>query len=195
MIVNKLMSLISVFTEDSLIRQKILGSLFMRKSDDETFLDTRDLQPELYVIEERERVIFDEFSAYEKSVEKFKKSLSFFSDTNNENSFFDAVIYGLMFKLTEGKIVSRNKVKSVLEAEFYKDFCEVKDQLHLDTSMYGFFDKCVLANEFLTKKFFFLKFYERRDKCRYLTKKGACSENKITRTRDLSSFVIENFNG
>ena len=57
----------------------------------------------LYAIEDRERVIFDEFSGYEKSVEKFKKSLSSFSDTNNENSFFDAVIYNLMFKLTEGK--------------------------------------------------------------------------------------------
>ena len=97
MIVNKLMSLILVFTEDSLIRQKILGSLFMRKSDDETFLDTRDLQPELYAIEDRERTIFDEFCGYEKSVKKFKKSLSSFSDTNNENSFFDAVMYGLMF--------------------------------------------------------------------------------------------------
>ena len=124
------------------------------ESDDETFLDIRDLQPELYAIEDRERVIFDEFSGYEKSVEKFKKSLSSFSDTNSENSFFDAVIYGLMFKLTEGKIVSRDKVESILEAEFYKDFCEVKDQLQLDTSMYGFFDKCALANEFLTKKFF-----------------------------------------
>ena len=58
----------------------------------------------LYAIEDRERVIFDEFSGYEKSVEMFKKSLSSFSDTNNENSFFDAVIYNLMFKLTEGKI-------------------------------------------------------------------------------------------
>ena len=35
------------------------------------------------------------------------------------------------------------------------------------------------------KNFFFLKFYERRDKYRYLIKKGACGENKIT--RDLSS--------
>ena len=58
------------------------------ESADETFLDTRDIQPELYVIEDRERVIFDESSAYEKSVEKFKKSLYSFSDTNNENSFF-----------------------------------------------------------------------------------------------------------
>ena len=116
-----------------------------------------------------------------------------FSDTINENSFFDAVIYNLMFKLTEGKIVSRDKVESVLEVEFYKDFCQIKDQLQLDTSMNRFFDKCALANEFLIKKNFFLKFYQRRVKYRYLIKKGACGENKIS--RDLSSSVTEKFNG
>ena len=97
-----------------------------------------------------------------------------------------------MFKLTEGKIVSSDKIESALEVEFYKGFCEVKDQLQLDTSMQPFFDKCTLANEFLMKKNFFLKFYERRDKYRYLIKKEACGENKIT--RDLSSSVIEKFN-
>ena len=31
------------------------------KNDDEDFLDTRDIQPEFYEIENREKVIFDEF--------------------------------------------------------------------------------------------------------------------------------------
>ena len=48
-------------------------------------------------------------------------------------------------------------------------------------------------NEFLKKKNFFLKLYERRDKHRYLMKEGACSDNKIA--QDLSSSVIEKFNG
>ena len=121
------------------------------ESDGETFLDTRDFQPELYAVEDRERVVFDEFSGYEKSVVKFKKSLSSFSHSNNENSFLDAVIYGLMFKLTEGKIMSRDKVESVLGVDIYKDFCEAKNQLQFDTSLYGFFYKCALANELLTK--------------------------------------------
>ena len=85
-------------------------------------------------------------------------------------------------------------MECVLGGDFYKDFCEVKDQLKLDTSMYGFFDKCVLVNEFLTRKNLFLKFYERKDKYRYLIKKGACGgKNKVT--RDLSSSVTEKFNG
>ena len=97
-----------------------------KESDDETYLNTRGLQLELYLIEERERVIFDEFSEYEKSVEKFKKLLSSFSDTNNENSFFDVVIYGLMFKLTERKIVAKDTVESALEVEFTRIFAKSK---------------------------------------------------------------------
>ena len=85
-------------------------------------------------------------------------------------------------------------MESVLGSDFYKYFCEVKDQLKLDTSMCGCFDKCVLMNEFLTRKNLFLKFYERRDKYRYLLKKGACDgKNKVP--RDLSSSVIEKFSG
>ena len=45
------------------------------------------MQPELYAIEDREKVIFDEFSGYEKSVEKFKKSVASFSDNDKENFF------------------------------------------------------------------------------------------------------------
>ena len=71
-------------------------------------------------------MIFDEFSEYEKSVEKFKKLLSSFSDTNNENSFFDVVIYGLMFKLTEEKIVAKDTVESALEVEFTRIFAKSK---------------------------------------------------------------------
>ena len=59
--------------------------------------------------------------------------------------------------------------------------------------MYGFFGRCALANELLAKKnIFFLKFYERCNEYRYLIKKGAAGENKIT--RDLSSSVTEKFN-
>ena len=59
--------------------------------------------------------------------------------------------------------------------------------------MYEFFDRYTSANELLAKKDFFLKFYERSNKYRYLIKNEATGENKIT--RDLSSSVIEKFNG
>lgn len=69
------------------------------------------------------------------------------------------------------------------------NFCDVKDQLKLETSIYGFFDKCALANKLSAKRQFSLKFYERTDRCRYLIKGGAIGKNKIT--LDLSPPIIK----
>ena len=57
-----------------------------------------------------------------------------------------------MFKLTEGKSLTKDKMESVLGREFYENFCDVKDNLKLYTSLYGFFDRCALANELIAKK-------------------------------------------
>ena len=138
------------------------------------------MQPELYAVKNREKVIFDEFAGYEIYVQKFKKALFSFDDNKTENSFSDAVIYGFLFKLSQGKSLTRGKVESVLGRSYYGTFCDVKNQLKLDLSMYGFLDKCALANELSAKKHFFLRFYERRDKYRLDKKKGATGENKIT---------------
>ena len=127
------------------------------EGDDETFVDTRDLHTELYAVKNSDNVIFDEFSGYGKCVHKFKKSLSSFDDSKTENFFFDAVIYGLLFKLTEGKSFTKDKVESILRREVYKDFCDVKDRLKLDALVYRFFDKCAQTNELLAKKTFFFK--------------------------------------
>ena len=40
-------------------------------------------------------MVFDRFEGYEKSVEKFKKTLANFEESKNE--LFDAAIYGSMF--------------------------------------------------------------------------------------------------
>ena len=136
------------------------------------------MQPELYAVENRDK-------KFEK-IQKFKKSLFSFNDNKTENFFFDAIIYGLVFKLSEGKSLTRGKVESVLGRG---NFCDVKDQLKLETSIYGFFDKCAFANELSAKRQFSLKFYERRDRCRYLIKEGATGKNKIA--RDLSSSIIK----
>ena len=71
--------------------------------DDEDFVDKTYTQPELYAAENRDDVIFDEFSGYEKLVAKFKESLSSFEDSKTENSFFDAIIHELLHKLTNGR--------------------------------------------------------------------------------------------
>ena len=136
------------------------------------------MQPELYAVENRDK----EF----KKIQKFRKSLSSFNDNKTENFFFDAIIYGLVFKLFEGKSLTRGKVESVLGRG---NFCDLKDQLKLETSIYGFFDKCALANKLPAKRQSSLKFYERTDRCRYLIKGGPIGINKIT--LDLSSSIIK----
>ena len=125
------------------------------ESDDETFVDTRDLQHELYAVENKGDVIFDEFTGYKKYVTISKKPLSSFEDSRTENSFFDGVIYGLYLNFQMEKSLTKDEVESVLGREFYNDFFNVKDKLKLNTSLYGFFDKCFIANELLAKKHFF----------------------------------------
>ena len=113
-------------------------------------------QIQLYAIKDREKVIFDEFSGYENSVEKFKKSLASFSDSDRENYFFNTVIYGFVSNRTEKKYITKDKGESVLGGEFYKAFCESNESLKPDTSMFFFFfNKCALVNDFLAKQNFF----------------------------------------
>ena len=73
--------------------------------DDEPFYGTHDTQPELYAPENRESVEFDNFVGYEKNVKKFKETLKNFD--GSDSPFFDSIIYGLMFYLTERKILIR----------------------------------------------------------------------------------------
>ena len=43
-------------------------------------------------------------------------------DSRRKNSFFDTVIYGILFKLTDGKSLIRDKVESVLRRGILKGF-------------------------------------------------------------------------
>ena len=75
-----------------------------------------------------------------KCSEHFKRSLLSFEASEN-NSYFDAVICGLMFRLTEENI-TREQVKTVLGNKFYKDFCKSKELLTRDDSVHSFFKTC-----------------------------------------------------
>ena len=92
--------------------------------DDGSYFSPRDIQPEIFDREDRDKVAFDNFDDYGKCADQFKKSLVSFKDGDVKNSFFDAVTYSLMFKLTEERNILRERVQSVLGENFYKDFCE-----------------------------------------------------------------------
>ena len=111
-----------------------------------------------------------------------------------DNPFFDATIFGLVTYLTEGeKENDWGKIQETIGNDFYNDLLEIKDDIKLDRSIFGFFDRCFLANQVLAKHNFFLKFFERRDDFRFQIKKKVEGKNQVT--RNLSSCVLEKFNG
>ena len=140
---------------------------------------------------DREFFAFDKFKWFESSVKKFKKTLKNFNDSGN--FFFDAVIYGIMFYKTEGKILEKYKIAEVLGPDFYNELLENKDEIKLDKTIFGYFDTCFKVNDVLSNHNFFLKFFEWRYVFRFLIQKKVQGKNLLT--RNLSSSVVEKFNG
>ena len=64
---------------------------------------------------------------------------------------------------------------------FYNDLPKIKDDIKLDRTVFGYFDRCSQANEILSKHNFLLKFFERRDMFRFLIQKKVQGKNKVTR--------------
>ena len=99
--------------------------------DNEMFFGPEDMQPELFAPENREDVEFDKFDGFEESVKKFKDTLQNFENTNNP--FFDSIVYGVMFRITEGKVaLEKNIANNILRKGFYEGLVEVKDGIQLD---------------------------------------------------------------
>ena len=89
------------------------------------------------------------------------KDLSKTLKEDTDNPFFDATIFGLVTYMTEGEEENDwGKIQETRGNDFYNDLLEIKDDIKLDRSIFGFFDKCFLANQVLAKHNFFLKFFE-----------------------------------
>ena len=84
-------------------------------------------------------------------------------------------------------------MKDVLGNDFYNDLIEIKNDIQLDRTIFGYFYRCFLVNTVLAKYNFFLKFFEQRDIYRFQIKKKVESKNTVR--RNLSSSVLEKFNG
>ena len=122
------------------------------------------------------------------------KDLSKTLKEGTDNPFFDATIFGLVTYLTEGeKENDWGEIQETIGNDFYNDLLEINDDIKLDRSIFGFFDRCFRANQVLAKHNFFLKFFERRDEFRFQIKKKVEGKNQVT--RNLSSCVLEKFNG
>ena len=76
----------------------------------------------------------------------------------------DQSFYGLMHKKPEGKEKPLlEKAKYIVGEKLYEELSEIKQEIKLDWSMFGFFGKCFLTNQLLSKHGYFLEFFERRD--------------------------------
>ena len=129
--------------------------------DDTPFYGHEDQQPEPHAPEDREHVSFDKFEGFERSIEKFKKTLKNFKDSKNQ--LFDAVIYGIMYHKCNGEQVVKEKIIEVLGENLFNDLKEIEGEVELDRTLFGYFDRCFKLNEVLAKHNYFLKFFERRD--------------------------------
>ena len=99
-------------------------------------------------------------------------SLSAKPSDKPEDSFFGAVLFGLLTKLSydNRNFMVESAGEKLSEESSEKLFFE-KENLHLDDSFEIFFDECHLVNELLEGKHLFLSVYERRDKFSSLIKK------------------------
>ena len=144
----------------------------------------------MYAPEDRDLVTFDKFACFEKSVEQFKKIFKTFGDS--ENQFLGTIIYGVMFHKSDGEIIDKNKMIQVLGEDFYNDLLEVKDEIKLDRTLFGYFDRCFIANQVLAKYIFFLNFSSDETCLGFSSRKKHKEKNEVT--RNLSSSVVEKFN-
>ena len=98
-----------------------------------------------------------------------------------------------MYHKCNGEQVVKEKIIEVLGENLFNDLKEIEGEIELDSTLFGYFDRCFRLNEVLVKHNYFLKFFERRDLYRFLIKKKVQGKNEVT--RNLSSSVLEKFNG
>ena len=72
------------------------------RSEDNCKLNIRDLQPEMYWEIYRDCTQFDEFEDYKNVTKRFKKILCSF-ERDSKDSFYNAILYGLVRKLLQNK--------------------------------------------------------------------------------------------
>ena len=144
-----------------------------------------DDMPELYGPENREEVNFD------LKATRFKNSSVYFP--NVENHFFKAVIYDIIHDKLNGENVELENAKETLGDKVFLKLNQIEGSVILDSSIFGFFERCCLINEILYVHNYFLRFYERRNKFRYQLRQKLKTKNEMR--KELLSCAIQKFNG
>ena len=98
-----------------------------------------------------------------------------------------------MYDKLKGQNVKLEKAKETLGDDFFLKLKEVESGVMLDYTLFGYFDLCRQINDILFKEYYFLRFYERRNKFRFQLKKKLHNKNEMG--HELLSCAIQKFNG
>ena len=157
-----------------------------------------DAQPRLYDRESVDSRVIDNFDKDKFKAEKFRKTLLCFSkgeESQISKGFFSAAIYGIFYLNNQNRPVPDFTIAcNAINREKFEKLSEIKQDIMLDYTQFGFWEKCLKLNEVLADHFsLFLRFYERRNKCRYLLCKLVNSKNKMH--SEVSSCAIPQSDG
>ena len=153
-----------------------------------------DGQPEMFAPETSDCVEFHDFSDYKKKAEQFRKTLLCFPPDTEPNCFFSSVVYALAYLQKNEKPSDFLAAKTAIRTENFLKLNQIKEEIMLDYTQFGFFDHCMKVNGLLASEFsYFLRFFERRNKFRYQLRQKLNGKNETK--AELSSCVLQKFNG
>ena len=155
--------------------------------------DDGDSQPRLYKRTSVDGRDMDEFNNDKYRAEVFKNSLLCFTEPQSENLFFEPVVYGIYF-LNNGNVPPTDFDTAIRSVENFDKLKMIAKDIMLDYTQFGFWEKCLLLNKTLCNEFdLFLRFYERRNKYRYLLRKKVNEKNRIH--SEVSTCAVPKFDG
>ena len=134
----------------------------------------------------------DNFKDFTERLDKFKKTLCFPKEIQDENSFFYAILYAVRYHLTEKLDKVSDDYFKKNDLEIFTKLYHLQDFLKLDLKVSTFEDRCYTINHILNKFNLFLRVYEEKEKFRYITN---TEKDKRKIIREISSCVKEKFNG
>ena len=104
----------------------------------------------------------DEFKDFEERIEKFKRTLFFPKEDQDENSFFYALLYAIRYHLTEKLDKVSDEYFMMDDFKIFEKIYQLKDFLKLDLKVSSFDDQCYTINHILNKYNLFLRVYEQK---------------------------------
>ena len=190
------------FIDDSEINESITdhygftnGSRNYAEAVEDSFSDFDfDQEPNNYCNENEIRDLeIDNFKDCKSKIENFVKTLFNPQGLNNDDSFFYAMLFAIRYQLSRKvEPCGDEQLKIDIGADIFDKIYPLKSMMKLNLDILHFENQCLKINQILNKNNLFLRIFELKEKFRCLIKQDSERKNII---RDLSSCIIEKFNG